>query len=109
MKDKNQDLVVEREFAYFDNGKIDKVYTRENNTDFQCYTFNEYDSSLLTAEFIKDSKITERNAFIKGAFVFTESQPFPVLQDNLIDYREEYFDNETVKTKFANARTNKFS
>jgi hypothetical protein len=103
-EDKNQDSVVEREFAYFDNGKIDKVYTRENNTDFQCYTFNEYDSSLLTAEFIKDSKITERNAFIKGAFVFTENQPFPVLQDNLIDYREEYFDNETVKTKFANAK-----
>ena len=103
-EDKNQDGIVEREFVFHDNGRIDTIFTRENNKNFWRYNFNKYDSSLLTVENTRAGEIAEKYFVRKGAFVFNESQPLPILQDSLLDCREEYWNGQISKSKFADGR-----
>lgn len=103
-EDKNQDGISEREFYFYDNGRIDKIYVREDNENFWCYDFNRYDSSLLTAENVRAGKLAEKNFMRKGAFVFTESMPYSVLHDSLVDFREEYRDGEILRSKFSDGK-----
>lgn len=103
-EDKNQDGIAEREFDFYDNGKINKIYIREDNENFWCYDFNQYDSSLLTVENVRAGKLAEKNFIRKGAFVFNEAMPYPVLQDSLVDFREEYRDGEVLRSKFSDGK-----
>lgn len=103
-EDKNQDGISETEFDFYDNGKIDKIYIREDNENFWCYDFNQYDGSLLTVENVRAGKLVEKNVMRRGAFVFNESMPYPVLQDLLVDFREEYRDGEVLRSKFSEGK-----
>lgn len=103
-EDKNQDGISEREFNFYDNGKINKIYIREDNENFWCYDFNQYDSSLLTVENVRAGKLVEKNFIRKGAFVFNESMPYPVLQDSLVEFREEYREGEVLRSKFSDGK-----
>lgn len=103
-EDKNQDGIIENEFIFYDNGKIDEIFVRDDYKNYWNYNFNQYDSSLLTAENIRAGNVTEKNYMLKGAFVFNENQPLPILQDSLVDYREEYFDGEILRIKFSDGK-----
>lgn len=103
-EDKNQDGITEREFVFYDNGKIDSIYVRENNKNFWRYDFNKHDSSLLIIKNVRAGEIAEKYFVRKGAFVFNESQPLPVLQDSLLDCREEYWNGEVAVSKFTDGK-----
>lgn len=104
IEDKNQDGIAEKEFDFHDNGKIDKIYIRENNENFLCCNFNPHDSSLLTVENVRAGKLAKKNFMRKGAFVFTQSVPYPILHDSLVDFREEYSDGDVSRSKFSDGK-----
>jgi len=74
VNDHNQDGIYESRETYYDNGKIKNYLDYDaDNFDYDKYTFNEKDSSLLNVEIMKNNRLYKRFTMIQSA-VFPDTK-----------------------------------
>jgi hypothetical protein len=104
--DSNQDGVPEFEAEYFSDGKIKEFVKYRDNNNYEKYTFNNKDSSLISEVFFENKMDSRVYTFLKSAYFPKEEDLKTLDLNSILKYADkaEIFDNGHELIKYSGGK-----